>query len=100
MNERGLHRYVEDPLHGRRPRPFDADGVEAAQVRTAIELRAARTASDAPSEHFLTDLHRGLAALMPGGRLARGPLGWIHRGVRGAQAAERAGLRCNQPPIS
>jgi cytochrome b6-f complex iron-sulfur subunit len=61
MNERGLHGYVEDLLRGRRPRPFDADGFEAAQVRTAIELRVARTASDAPSEHFLTDLHRQLA---------------------------------------
>src|SRR4029079_7123852 len=39
----------------------DADRFEAAQIRTAIELRAARTASDAPSEDFLTDLQRRLA---------------------------------------
>ena len=68
MNARGLHRYVDDLLDGRRPRPFDADGFEAAQIRTAIELRAARTASDAPSEHFLTALHRRLAARMPSGQ--------------------------------
>jgi cytochrome b6-f complex iron-sulfur subunit len=68
MNARGLRRYVDDLLDGRRPRPFDADGFEAAQIRTAVELRAARTASDAPSEHFLTDLRRRLAARMPPGQ--------------------------------
>src|SRR4051812_37424873 len=66
MNARGLRRYIDDLLDGRRPRPFDADGFEAAQIRTAIELRAARTASDAPSEQFLTNLHRRLAARIPG----------------------------------
>ena len=65
MTTRGLRRYIDDLLDGHRPRPFDADGFEAAQIRTAVELRAARTASDAPSEHFLTDLHRRLAARMP-----------------------------------
>ena len=68
MNTRGLRRYIDDLIYGRRPRPFDADYFEAAQIRTAIELRAARTASDAPSEHFLTDLHRRLAARMPRGQ--------------------------------
>ena len=68
MSARGLRRYVDDLLDGRRPRPFDADDFDAAQIRTAIELRAARTASDAPSEHFLTDLHRRLAARIPGGQ--------------------------------
>ena len=67
MNTRGLRRYVDDLLDGRRPRPFDADGFEAAQIRTAIQLRAARTASDAPSEHFLTNLHRRQAARLPRG---------------------------------
>jgi cytochrome b6-f complex iron-sulfur subunit len=41
MNARGLRRYIDDLLDGRRPRPFDADGFEAAQIRTAIQLRAA-----------------------------------------------------------
>jgi cytochrome b6-f complex iron-sulfur subunit len=68
MNTRGLRRYIDDLLYGRRPRPFDADDFEAAQIRTAVELRAARTASDAPNEHFLTDLRRRLAARMPHGR--------------------------------
>jgi hypothetical protein len=74
MNTRGLHSYVDDLLDGRRPRPFDADGFEAVQIRTAIELRAARTGSEAPSEHFLTDLHRRLAARVPGARETPVPL--------------------------
>jgi hypothetical protein len=71
MNARGLRRYVDDLLCGRRPRPFDADRFEAAQIRTAIELRAARMGSGAPSEHFLTDLQRRLAARVPGAREPR-----------------------------
>jgi nitrite reductase/ring-hydroxylating ferredoxin subunit len=61
MNTRGLRRYVDDLLRGRRPKAFAPDEFEAAQIRTAIELRAARPGSDAPSEEFLTDLHRRLA---------------------------------------
>jgi cytochrome b6-f complex iron-sulfur subunit len=95
MNERGLHRYVDDLLHGRRPRPFDADGFEAAQIRAAIELRGARMASDAPSEHFLTDLHRRLAARMPRGKQAHDPLNGPNATRRqvvvGASAAALAG---------
>jgi cytochrome b6-f complex iron-sulfur subunit len=67
MNARGLRRYVDDLLRGRRPQPFQPDDFEASQVRTAIELRAARLGSDAPRQEFLTDLHRRLAAQMRGG---------------------------------
>jgi cytochrome b6-f complex iron-sulfur subunit len=95
VNERGLDRYVDDLLHGRRPRPFDADGFEAAQIRVAIELRGARTASDAPSEHFLTDLHRRLASRMPLGKQAHDPLNGPNATRRqvvvGASAAALAG---------
>src|SRR2546423_2891292 len=62
MNSRRLRRYVDDLLRGRRPRPFPADDDEAADVRTAIALRAARSGSGAPSEEFVTGLHRRLAA--------------------------------------
>src|SRR5947208_12570777 len=62
MTARRLRRYVEDLLRGRRPRPFPADTDEAADIRTAIALRAARPGSGAPSEEFVTDLHRRLAA--------------------------------------
>ncbi|MEE6175304.1 Rieske (2Fe-2S) protein [Mycobacterium sp. 050134] len=67
MNARGLRRYVDDLLRGRRPKPFEPDDFEAAQIRTAIELRAARPGPDAePREEFLTDLHRRLAEQMTG----------------------------------
>jgi len=62
MNARGLRRYVDDLLRGRRPQPFRPDDFEAAQIRTAIDLQAARLGSDAPREEFLTDLRRRLAA--------------------------------------
>jgi cytochrome b6-f complex iron-sulfur subunit len=61
MNARGLRRYVDDLLRGRRPKPFRPDDFEAAQIRTAIDLQAARLGSDAPREEFLTDLRRRLA---------------------------------------
>ena len=69
MNARGLRRYVDDLLRGRRPKAFAPDDFEAAQIRTAIELRAARQGSDvegAPRPEFLTDLHRRLAEQMHG----------------------------------
>jgi len=95
MNTRGLRRYLDDLLDGRRPRPFDADGFEAAQIRTAIQLRAARTASDAPSEHFLTDLRRRLAARMPHSQETSRPLTGPHATRRqvvvAASAAALAG---------
>jgi nitrite reductase/ring-hydroxylating ferredoxin subunit len=95
MNPRGLRRYVDDLLDGRRPRPFDADDFEAAQLRTAIELCAARPGSDAPREHFLTDLQRRLAAPMPGGQETSGRLSGPHATRRqvvvAASAAALAG---------
>ena len=69
MNARGLRRYVDDLLRGRRPRPFAPDDFEAAQLRTAIELRAARRDSDvadAPRPEFLSDLRRRLGEQMSG----------------------------------
>jgi cytochrome b6-f complex iron-sulfur subunit len=69
MNARGLRRYVDDLLRGRRPKPFAPDDFEAAQIRTAIELRAARQGSDvvdAPRQEFLSDLHHRLAEQMSG----------------------------------
>lgn len=49
MNPRGLRRYVDDLLRGRRPRSFRPDDFEAAQIRTAIELRASRPGDDNPA---------------------------------------------------
>jgi cytochrome b6-f complex iron-sulfur subunit len=66
MNAGGLRRYVDDLLAGRRPRPFAPNEFEAAQIRTAIDLRATRLGADAPREEFLTELHRALAARRDG----------------------------------
>jgi cytochrome b6-f complex iron-sulfur subunit len=67
MNARGLRRYVDDLLRGRRPKPFRPDDFEAAQIRTAIDLKAAGMGADAPRPEFLTDLHRRLARQMEDG---------------------------------
>lgn len=69
MNARGLRRYIDDLLRGRRPRSFQADDFEAAQIRTAIELRAAGAGSEAvdgPSPEFVDNLHARLAEQMAG----------------------------------
>lgn len=66
MNPRGLRRYIDDLLRGRRPKPFRPDDFEAAQIRTAIDLQAARLGSAAPRQEFLTDLGRRLAAQQDG----------------------------------
>src|SRR6516225_1457532 len=61
MNPRGLRRYIDDLLRGRRPRPFRPDDFEAAQIRTAIDLQAAKPGADAPRPEFLADVERRLA---------------------------------------
>ena len=73
MNPR-VRRYVDDLLRGRRPKPFRADDSEAAQIRTAIDLRAARPGSDTPRQEFVDDLQRRLAGQLgdePSPRLRR-----------------------------
>jgi Rieske Fe-S protein len=66
MTTRSLRRYIDDLLRGRRPKAFRPDDFDAAQIRTAIDLQAARQGSDAPGEQFLADLHRRLAAQQDG----------------------------------
>ncbi len=61
MNARGLNRFVDDLLRGRRARGFTPDDFEAAQMRTAIDLNATREGADQPRPDFLEDLHRRLA---------------------------------------
>jgi cytochrome b6-f complex iron-sulfur subunit len=68
MNARDRARYVDDLLAGRRPRPFQPDEFEAAQIRTAIDLVAARPGSDAPRGEFLSSLHRQLEDQMNNAR--------------------------------
>ena len=62
MSARGVRRFVEDLVRGRRPRSFRAQDADVGPLRAAITLRAAQPGSAAPREQFVTDLHRRLAA--------------------------------------
>jgi nitrite reductase/ring-hydroxylating ferredoxin subunit len=62
MSDRNVRRFVEGLLRGERTESARPDDFEAEQMKTAIELRAARLGSDAPREDFVSDLHRKLAA--------------------------------------
>jgi cytochrome b6-f complex iron-sulfur subunit len=66
MNARSLRRCIDDLLAGRRTRSFQPTEFEAVQIRTAIDLRAARYGADSPREEFLTELHHALAARREG----------------------------------
>lgn len=62
MNARGLRRYLDDLLRGRKPTAFRPDDFDAAQMRTAIDLQAARPGADEPRPEFLAGLQGRLAA--------------------------------------
>jgi len=62
MIVRGRTRYIEDLIRSRRPRRFKASEDDAAVVRAAITLRAARPGSGEPTDEFVASLHRKLAA--------------------------------------
>jgi nitrite reductase/ring-hydroxylating ferredoxin subunit len=64
VSNRTVRRFVEGLLRGQRTEPARPDDFEAEQMKTAIELRAARLGSDAPREEFVTDLHRRIAGEM------------------------------------
>ena len=64
MSGRTVRRFVDGLLRGQRTERARPDDFEAEEMRTAIELRAARTGSDSPREEFVTDLHRRLAEQM------------------------------------
>lgn len=97
MSGREVRRYVEDLLAGRRPRKFRPDDAEAAEMRAAIELRAGRLGSAAPSEEFLTGLQRRLAAEIDGADEESRPTGSTRRrdvliGTSAAAAAVTVGV--------
>ncbi len=88
MSGRPVRRFVDGLLRGQRTGQERPDGIEAREMKTAIELRAARTGSDSPREEFITDLHRRLAEQMgdaapDDGRLSRGPSSTRRRVVLG-----------------
>jgi nitrite reductase/ring-hydroxylating ferredoxin subunit len=67
MSGRPVRRFVDGLLRGQPTERAHPDDVEAQEMKTAIELRAARTGSDSPREEFVTDLHRRIAAAMGDG---------------------------------
>jgi nitrite reductase/ring-hydroxylating ferredoxin subunit len=64
VSDRTVRRFVERLLRGQSTEHARPDDFEAEQMKTAIELRAARLGSDSPREDFVTELHRRLAAEM------------------------------------
>ena len=96
MIARGLTRYIEDLIRSRRPRRFKAGEEDAAIVRTAITLRAARPGSGEPTDEFVTALHKKLAAELdplPARRAAAGRRTFLRVAAMsgGAAAAVAAG---------
>jgi hypothetical protein len=62
VNSRRLSGFIDAVVAGRRPRSFRADPEDAAVLRTAIALRAARPGDTSPDQQFISDLHQELAS--------------------------------------
>ncbi|GFG53883.1 (2Fe-2S)-binding protein [Mycolicibacterium agri] len=94
MSGRTVRRFVDNLLNNRRSERAHPDDIEAREMKTAIQLRAARAGSDAPREEFVTELHRRLTAhLEEGGDIRRAGTG-TRRAVlvgTGLAAASAAG---------
>jgi len=61
MTGRRLSAFIDALAAGRRPKSFPADPEDAAIVRMAIELRAARPGDANPDEQFVSDLFETLS---------------------------------------
>ena len=64
MTRREFRRYLDDMLAGKQPKGFTPDDFEAAQLRAAIDLTAARDGADEPRPEFVSGLKARLAAEM------------------------------------
>ena len=82
MSGRPVRRFVDGLLQGRRIARARPDDVEAQEMKTAIEMRAARTGSDSPREDFVTDLHRRLAEQMGDAPQGESRSSWGPSGTR------------------
>ena len=82
MSGRTVRRFVDGLLRGQRTERARPDELEAEEMKTAIELRAARTGSDSPREEFVTDLHRRLAEQMGEAPQAEARSTWGPSGTR------------------
>lgn len=90
--ERRVDRFVSDLLRGRRPKRFRAEEHEAAEMRAAITLRAARQGAGTPREEFVTDLRRRLAEHVASQE------GGVADGPPGSSAGEAPGSPGGGPP--
>jgi hypothetical protein len=61
VKSRRLSAFIDALAGGRRPGNFRADREDAAVIRTAIALRAARPGDAHPDEQFMSDLYEELA---------------------------------------
>ena len=82
MSGRTVRRFVDGLLRGQRTERARPDDLEAEEMKTAIELRAARTGSDSPREEFVTDLHRRLSEQMGDAAHADSRSSWGPSGTR------------------
>ncbi|MBF6450586.1 Rieske (2Fe-2S) protein [Nocardia elegans] len=98
MSSKDVERYVDDILAGRSPRGFRPDDDDAAQIRAAIALRAARTGAGSPDEEFIARLHHRLSedldepAADPGARTRRPTRRAVLIGTSVAAAAAAGGV--------
>ena len=82
MSGREVRRFVDGLLRNQPSGRARPDDNEAAEMKAAIELRAARTGSDSPNEEFITDLHRRLSEQMGETSQADGGSSWGPSGTR------------------
>lgn len=96
MNARGLRKYLDNLVRGRRPGGFEGDDFDAAQVRMAIDLRAAQPGADQPRPDFLAELHDRLAVQLDGAPTPESQPTWLRANRRqvivGTSAAAAAAV--------
>ena len=100
MSGRTVRRFVEGLRRGRSTEPARPDDLEAQEMKTAIELRAARLGSDSPREEFVTDLHRRLADAMDETNTPKPPTRWARPAPVGRSSSAQASPLRQRPPES
>ena len=100
MSGRTVRRFVEGLRRGRSTEPARPDDLEAQEMKTAIELRAAPLGSDSPREEFVTDLHRRLADAMDETNTPKPPTRWARPAPVGRSSSAQASPLRQRPPES
>ena len=100
VSGRTVRRFVEGLLRGRSTEPARPDDLEAQEMKTAIELRAARLGSDSPREESVTDLHRRLADAMDETNTPKPLPGGLRPAPVGRSSSAQASPLRQRPPES